>query len=312
MVVVAVAGGTGGVGRTIIEELVQQAKHQVIVLTRGKPKSDPLLDRAQQVQVDYNDPTLLARVLDQHEVYTIISAIGIFSDETAQSQLNLIKAADLSLSTKRFMPSEYSFIQTEDLLSTDPSIKYWLAAADLLKQTTLQFTRVIPGFFLDYWGMPIARTNLQPFTFGINIAKCQAAIPGDGNDIICMTYTYDMATFMIRLLDEEDWPEFSVIVGDQITYNKLLQLVEEIRGKMFQVVYDSADKIRQGDVTVPPMPADTGYSSEELKEMTVLVSRLTIAGVFDLPHENRLNKRFPDIKTTKIKDFLQNTWKDYE
>ena len=116
------------------------------------------------------------------------------------------------------------------LLSIDPSIKYWLAAVELLKKTTLQFTRVIPGFFMDYWGMPVVRTNLQPFTFGIDIASCQAAIPGDGNDVICMTYTYDMAVYIVRLLDEQDWPEFSVIVGSETTYNQLLQLAEEIRG----------------------------------------------------------------------------------
>ncbi|KAB8259549.1 hypothetical protein BDV32DRAFT_124350 [Aspergillus pseudonomiae] len=312
MVIVAVAGGTGGVGRTIVEALVQQAKHQVILLTRGVPKSDPLLDQIRQVQVDYSDTTALVRILDHHEVHTIISAIGIISDETSQSQLALINAAAQSSATKRFIPSEYSFIQTEDLLAIDPSIKYWLAAADLLKTTSLQFTRVIPGFFMDYWGMPVVRTNLQPFTFGIDIASCQAAIPGDGNDVICMTYTYDMATFIVRLLDEEGWPEFSVIVGSQTTYNELLQLAEELRGKKFQVVYDSADQIKEGNVTIPPMPTDTGYSAEELKETTALVSRLTIAGVFDLPRENRLNARFPDIETTKLKDFLSQAWEGYQ
>ncbi|KAE8333972.1 hypothetical protein BDV39DRAFT_198879 [Aspergillus sergii] len=312
MTIIAVAGGTGGVGRTIVETLVQQAKHQVILLTRGVPKSDPLLDNIKQVQVGYNDATALARTLDQHEVHTIISAIGIVSDETSQSQLTLINAAAQSSATKRFIPSEYSFIQTEDLLSIDPSIKYWLAAAELLKKTTLQFTRVIPGFFMDYWGMPAVRTNLQPFTFGIDIASCQAAIPGDGNDVICMTYTYDMAALIARLLDEEDWPEFSVIVGSQTTYNQLLQLAEELRGKKFQVVYDSAEKIKEGDVTIPPMPSNTGYSVEELKETTALVSRLTIAGVFDLPLENRLNARFPDIETTTLKAFLEKAWGNYQ
>jgi len=34
MVKVAVAGGTGGVGRTIVEELVRQSKHNVIILSR--------------------------------------------------------------------------------------------------------------------------------------------------------------------------------------------------------------------------------------------------------------------------------------
>jgi nucleoside-diphosphate-sugar epimerase len=34
MVVVAVAGGTGAVGRNIVEALVSQGKHKVIVLSR--------------------------------------------------------------------------------------------------------------------------------------------------------------------------------------------------------------------------------------------------------------------------------------
>jgi hypothetical protein len=82
-------------------------------------------------------------------------------------------------------------------------------------------------------------------------------------------------------------------------------------GRKFQVVYDSAEKIKEGNVTVPPMPAETGYTIEELKETTALVSRLTIAGVFNLPAEDRLNARFPEIETTKIKDFLHNAWKDF-
>ncbi|KAF7585968.1 hypothetical protein BBP40_009759 [Aspergillus hancockii] len=295
----------------VMVDYMRQSTHQVIVFTRGQPKSDPLLEKTSQVQVIYDDVTSLTQTLEQYGVHTVISAIGILSDETAESQLNLIEAADRSLVTKRFMPSEYSFVQTKNLLPIDPSIKYWLEAADLLAKTKLQYTRVIPGFFMDYWGMPVVRTNLQPFTFGIDIASCQAAIPGDGNDVLCMTYTYDMAAFMVRLLDEEKWPEFSVIVGDQITYNQLLQLAEQIRGRKFQVTYDNAEQIKEGNVTVPPMPAETGYSVEELKETTALVSRLTIARVFDLPVDNRLNARFPDIETMKIKDFLHNAWKDY-
>ena len=35
MVVVAVAGGTGGVGRTIVDALVATGKHQVKILSRS-------------------------------------------------------------------------------------------------------------------------------------------------------------------------------------------------------------------------------------------------------------------------------------
>lgn len=119
----------------------------------------------------------------------------------------------------------------------DPSIQWWLDAADRLKASSLKYTRVIPGFFMDYWGMPNIQTNLHPYSFGIDIGSGTAAIPGDGTDVICMTYTYDMATYLGKALDLDEWPEFSVIVGDQVTYNELLAMAEEITGQWLLLFY---------------------------------------------------------------------------
>ncbi|KAJ5446260.1 hypothetical protein N7491_002342 [Penicillium cf. griseofulvum] len=248
MTVIAVAGGTGGVGKTIVEKLLD-SKFDFVVLSRVK--RDFVSQSIQNVQINYDDIASMTHELERHNIHTIISAIGLVSDETSQSQLNLIKAAEKSVSTKRFIPREYSFVQTTELLSVDPSIQYWLDAADSLKGSGLQYTRIIPGFFMDYWGMPHVKTHLQPFTFGIDISSGTAAIPGDGNNVICMTYTYDMATYLVKALDLEEWPEFSVIVGDEVTYNQVLGMAEEITGKKFKVQYDSLEQIKTGDVTVP-------------------------------------------------------------
>ena len=86
---------------------------------------------------------------------------------------------------------------------------------------------------MDYWGMPHVPTNLAPYTFGINIAAREAAIPGDGNDVICMTYTRDMAIYVVKILDLDKWPEFSVMVGDEVTYNQILGMAEEITGTYY-------------------------------------------------------------------------------
>lgn len=66
------------------------------------------------MQINYDDVQSIAKTLESHKVHTIISAIGLISDETSQSQLNLIDAAELSAATKRFIPSEFSFIQTAE------------------------------------------------------------------------------------------------------------------------------------------------------------------------------------------------------
>ncbi|CAI7667760.1 uncharacterized protein N7487_006477 [Penicillium crustosum] len=305
MTVIAVAGGTGGVGKTIVEKLLD-SKFDVVVLSRSV-KQDLSSQNIQNVQINYEDIPSMARVLEQHNIHTIISAIGLVSDETSQSQLNLIEAADKSSSTKRFIPSEYSFVQTTELLPIDPSIQYWLDAADRLKASGLQYTRVIPGFFMDYWGMPHVQTHLQPFAFGIDISSGTAAIPGDGNNVICMTYTYDMATYLVKALDLDEWPEFTVIVGDEVTYNQVLSMAEEFTGKKFKVTYDSLEQIKTGDVTVPPQPEGIESSSDELKEVTALVSRLTVNNVFQLPGD-RLNTRFPEVKPITMRQFLHNAW----
>ena len=181
---------------------------------------------------------------------------------------------------------------------------------------------------MDYWGMPHVQTHLQPFTFGIDISSGTAAIPGDGNNVICMTYTYDMATYLVKALDLDEWPEFTVIVGDEVTYNQVLGMAEEFTGKhiarpylrytrdlilisetgkKFKVTYDSLERIKTGDVTVPPQPEGIEYSSDELKEVTALVSRLTVNNVFQLPGD-RLNTRFPEVKPITMRQFLHNAW----
>ncbi|KAL2819827.1 pyridoxal phosphate-dependent transferase [Aspergillus granulosus] len=300
MTIIAVAGGTGAVGKTIVDVLTE-LKHEVFVLTRKARANDPILTRAKQVEIDYSDIGALTRALEDYNIHTIISAISLYSEEDSTSQLNLIKAADNAKPTERFIPSEYSFIQTED-------IKFFLDAVSLLQSTNLQFTRVIPGFFMDYWAMPHVRSHLHHFTFGVDMATCTGVIPGDGNDKIGMTYTYDMAAFIAQLLASKTWEEFSVIVGDEVTYNELVQLGEEVRGRKFKVIYDSPEKVMEGNVTLPPQPDDVGYSQQELVETTALVDRLVLAKVFDFPADIRANGRFPDLKLVKVRELVTKAW----
>lgn len=79
--------------------------------------------------------------------------------------------------------------------------------------------------------MPHFESHLAPFTFGIDMRNCQAAIPGSGDDLLSLTYSKDLAKLVVRTLDLDDWPEFSVGVGDDVTFNEMLRLAEEARGK---------------------------------------------------------------------------------
>jgi hypothetical protein len=49
-------------------------------------------------------------------------------------------------------------------------------------------------------------------------------------------------------------------------------------------------------------------SPEELKEITALVSQLTVTGVFDLPKDSRMSDRFPEVQPVKLEQFLEKCW----
>ena len=210
----------------------------------------------------------------------------------------------------------------------DPSTQWWLDAVDCLKQSKLQYTRFATGFFMDYWGMPHVKSNLAPFTFSIDMQNGQAAIPGDGNVPLSLTYSRDLARFVVRTLDLDEWPEFSIGVGDDLTFNQMVRLAEEVRGKLvgsshlirydklilvlgkkFQVTYDSVEKVNEGDVTMLPIPKGAPFSEDEMKEYNALFGQLTLRGVFHVPTENRLNSKFPDLVPLNFQQFLDEAWR---
>jgi hypothetical protein len=101
-----------------------------------------------------------------------------------------------------------------------------------LKKANLEYTRIFVGTFMDYWGMPNTRTHIGYFGFGVEISSARALIPGDGNDVFTVTYSYDMARFIVGLLDLESWPETCHFSGDDITFNQILDQAQRLRGKL--------------------------------------------------------------------------------
>jgi predicted dinucleotide-binding enzyme len=130
MVIVAVIGGTGNVGKTIVDALKEDEKHEVIVLTRKVSyyaKADYVRDmgtnRSQAPEVvtsvptfavDYDNIEQLTKTLDANNVHTVISTIVMLNPTAAQSELNVVAAAAKSNSTKRFVASNWGLATPKD------------------------------------------------------------------------------------------------------------------------------------------------------------------------------------------------------
>lgn len=183
------------------------------------------------VVVDYTDVAALTRALEENGIHTVISALGYHGDSLATAQLNLIRAATASAATKRFAPSAYAVRYPRSMSAELPTLNDYFGAIDALRASGLEWTVFLNGIFLDYFAHPHARSHLKPLCFAIDMASCKAAIPGDGEQKVTFTYTFDVARFVVAALDLEAWDEESCIAGDTVTWNEFVMMVEEVRGE---------------------------------------------------------------------------------
>lgn len=102
---------------------------------------------------------------------------------------------------------------------------------------------VLNGIFMDYFAMPHLKTYLERSVFVVDMEHKVAAIPGKGDMPVTFTYSFDVAKFVAAALDLAEWPEESRVVGDQMTWNKLVRLAEEARGAYSKIRHSSADMI---------------------------------------------------------------------
>ncbi|KAF4541165.1 Pyridoxal-phosphate dependent enzyme [Lasiodiplodia theobromae] len=307
MVKVAVAGGLGNVGKTIVEVLKDDPKHDVIVLSRKASDNAA----APVVAVDYNNVDSLKQVLESNNIEAVISALMVGDEVASQSQINLIKAADKSSTTKKMVLSEWGIPFTAEDVSPLPHLAFRLAAIAEARKTGLQWTRFQTGYFMDYYGLPHIKSYQQMYMPVLDMVNKVAAIPGDGNAPVTFTYTFDVAKFVAAALDLPTWDEEYLIVGDKLSWNEFLKLAEDVRGSKFEVHHDDLDKLKSFQVTeLPHHPGVYPFFPKEMLQRFFSVFGLYMAtGRFDLPIEKALNQKFPEIKPITAKELLEQAWR---
>ncbi|KAF2735549.1 NAD(P)-binding protein [Polyplosphaeria fusca] len=313
MVVVAIAGGAGNVGRTLLEAVDKSVNHQAVVLSRKVGQVPHAViegSEAPVVVVDYNDVEALTVVLEQHKVHTLISALMLMTPEAGAAETSLVKAAAASGPTKRFIASEWGGPSPETFSPELPQSAYRRATQAELRKTELEWTKVYNGLFLEYYGMPYVESFLPSFTSVVDMPYKTAAIPGTGDDVMTFIYSKDMAALVVAALDLPAWEETLSCIGEKMTWNEFVRVAEEITDSKFKVSYDPEEKLRSGKVTLLPSGTSSyAVFTEDIYQGILSVAGLhLIAGLFDLPEEYSLSRKFPEIKVMGVRDML-SVWK---
>ncbi|KAK0389982.1 hypothetical protein NLU13_3555 [Sarocladium strictum] len=308
MPVIAVAGGTGGLGRAIVDALNAAGKSKVVVLSRQSSEEKEKEIGAPILAVDYNDVSGLAEILEKNNIDTIISTIS--NPTGPEPEFALIDAGDKSVVTKRYIPAIWGIPYKRELAPYFPPAGQKLDILAKLEKTSLDYTAVYNGLFLDYYvhGVP---SYLSPITFAVDVAHNAAAIPGTGNEPVVFTHTSDVANFVAAYVESSKWEKEVYIIGDKLSLDEFVKLLEEVKGVKFTVSYDSEEDMRAGKVTeLPshvhaypflPKPIFQGF----MGGMGLMVAD----GSFDLKAERTLNSEFPSIKPQSVKELLIKAYK---
>ncbi|KAF5541104.1 SDR family [Fusarium mexicanum] len=294
---VAVAGGSSGLGRTMVDALEAAKTHDYIVLSR---KTNGPETRA----VDYSDIDALASLLESEQVETVISMLPIDNDESGQAQLNLIEAAERSGCTKRFLPSEFGMVYTEDNIAHVPSYQWKLKAVEVLEKTNLEFSLVSIGLFMDYWAAPRMPTHIRAANIIIDPENNAAVIPGDGNTPVVLTHSTDAAKYTVALLDIPNWKRRYAVITNRMTLNEALKLAEEVKGVKSDVQYFSVEQMRSGenDLTPSMKKALPEEMHGGVKSILALSGIGMATGSNDIQGIDDLVIKFPDIKPVTVRD----------
>lgn len=287
--VVVVAGGTGGIGRHIVK-----------VFSRQEPStsSDLTAQSVEVIKVDYSDHATLVKELQG--VHTVISCLLAADESYIEAQSNLLEAS-LEAKVKRFAPSEFSG-------DSGPStvIEFFrelkIPFREKVKASGIEYTLFITGIFMEYCASPQrASVSIPPIIIGIDFNKGEADIVGTGDDPLCIIRAEDVGRFVAVALGLDKWEEKSGMVGSRTTWNELIKLGEEIRGKKFDVRRISFDEaLERRD------PNPSNRMSNFMLEAFASVCH----GEYNF--EGNLNARCPQIVPMTVKEFLNYWWNGKE
>jgi nucleoside-diphosphate-sugar epimerase len=309
MSIIAIAGGTGGVGRTLVDAFNAQGKHRIIVLSRrSSAEVEQQPSNIDIIAVDYNDIGGMTQLLTIHGVKAVISTLNIALGN--QHELNLIAAADRCPETVRFIPSVFEVPFKPHHVDQYAPAKSNKLAFEALSKTTLEWTAFYLGYFLDYYLLPKVHSYLTPFPFFIDVEHNAAAIPGSGNSPITLTHSTDVAKFVVAAFDLPKWERESYIAGDTLTLNEIVKNAEEVKGVKFDVVHDALEDLHNVKITELPCYQELYrmIPKEIVQTLIAVFGQIADEGVLDLSTKRTLNKHFPDIQPISIRNGLEMAW----
>lgn len=193
-----------------------------------------------------------------------------------------------------------------------PPLEHYFTSLKVLDETSLEWAVVHNGTFLEYFAPPTLKTYHPHSVLAVDMAYNAAGIPGDGNEPVTFTYTFDVARFVVAALDLQAWPTTRElrIVGDEVTFNELVAIAEDVKGVKFDIAYDAVEELKASRITELPGHAKSydKFPKERLQWFLAIFEMWMATGKARVPRDGTLNEMFPQIKPLTVMEMMERYW----
>ncbi|KAL1729905.1 hypothetical protein EV714DRAFT_237139 [Schizophyllum commune] len=211
---IAVAGAQSNIGKVAVNALAATSGVSVLVLTRKTtPRPDWLPQGVAHAGIDYDDVDGTAKVLREHKVEVIISAVTTTAVPQQIPLANAAKAAGVQL----FVPSEFGTITKGwKKGEVSPYLAPKVEVADHLESIGLPSLRIFTGSFIEFI------TTLVGYNVNkkVNIIKSLS-----GDTPFSATTTSDIGGYVAHVVTHYPLSELANkalrIEGEELTLNGL-------------------------------------------------------------------------------------------
>ncbi|KAF0639729.1 hypothetical protein FPSE5266_05437 [Fusarium pseudograminearum] len=308
---VAVVGGSGNLGREVIDSILARGSYEVVILSRGAEVAD-LPKGVAWRQVDYDDKPALVNAMKG--IDTVLSFLAIFDTNVAfELHKKLIDAA-IEAGVRRFAPSEWATASNSGVAhyKYKDEVRKYLEEVNS-NQQKIEYCLFQPGFFTDYFGHPHATTkHFGTFYMFADFQNRRAIISEDSDAPITLTTVQDMSRLVAQALEYNGvWPTVGGMQGTVTTVSGLIALGEKLRGP-FKIEKISNEALETRNVTTSWYPVVEHHGvPEEMREQVskgVLVEYVAglKRGVWTVSDE--WNKLLPDFEFTSAESYLKGIW----
>ncbi|KAL3460910.1 hypothetical protein BJX64DRAFT_289849 [Aspergillus heterothallicus] len=334
---VAIPGGSGTIGSSIVRALLGHPRYRPIILSRATaekpantsssveyitPESTPTRYSSLETRyVDYTSVSSLQTALTG--VYAVISALLVTDGQTVRYHLNLL-AASVAAKVSRFAPSEFALSQSahgEVTIDYD-KIVIWKSVREAVEKGDIDAAAFPCGMFMNYLAVglnqseedmndpffqsapPLAGFREGPLMFHLAGPEPYVEVPLtlDGKfPQLSMTDIRDVGRFVVAALDmEEPWGGRELgMVGETADMKDIVAIIENVLAKKVDARGATRQQLQQ---RLESMDQDDFLGR-------INVEYTMVCGKGGSIVEGTLNRLCPQVLPTKIRGFLEGVVK---